>query len=83
VVPPNPEKWRKKQKKDVGVTKGWVKCATDLFAGASELREMRLLIQDNPSIIADLLDGQGYGPLEIRDYIKSCGGLIYDDIPGY
>jgi|KBSMisStandDraft_5_1062788.scaffolds.fasta_scaffold14342_2 hypothetical protein len=85
VVAPNPDKWRKKRdrKRDQGVVKGWVQKQAEMFAGAAELREMRMLIADNNGIIADLLDSQGYGPLELREYIRGCGGTIYDDIPGY
>lgn len=36
-------------------------------------REMLALIRENPEIIADLLESQGYGPPEVREHILSCG----------
>lgn len=80
-MPPNPEKFRKK-KNGNKQTGGWMKQQADMFSNATELREMKLLIADNPVIIADLLDGQGYGPLELKEYIAKCGGLIWDQAAG-
>lgn len=78
-TPPNPEKPRKRKNKNYKAS-GWVKRQQELFSTQTELKEMRLLIEDNPTIIADLLDGQGYGPFELREYITKCSGIIYDDV---
>ncbi len=37
--------------------------------------EMVRMIKDNPEVVADLLEGQGYGPLEIRDHILRSYGV--------
>ena len=66
----------KEPKKDSGVTKGW-KGQSDMFNGsASDLGKMVKMIRNNPFIIADLLESQGYGPLEVKDHIDKCGGYI-------
>lgn len=80
-TPPNPKKWRKKRGK-WGHGGGWLKEQADLWNNSAELRELKLLIQDNPAIIADLLDSQGYGPLEIRDFIRENNGIIFDSYLG-
>lgn len=65
-----------KPQKDVGVTKGWKQ--TRLFRGGDRpeptATQLKWLIQDNPAIVADLLDSFGYGPKELRDYIETAGG---------
>lgn len=70
-----PEATAKIPNKDLGVTKGWKK-STSFDAS---MHETIRLVKDNPAIIADLLESQGYGPLEIKDYIILAGGFVYDD----
>lgn len=41
----------------------------------SSYEEAVRLIKDNPEIIADLLEGQGFGSLELKDYILLAGGV--------
>lgn len=79
VTPPDPKEFKKE--KDLGVTKGW-RSRQPSFFGGTDLFEMRSMIMDNPAIIADLLDGQGYGPLELKEYIKQCGGNVYENYYG-
>jgi hypothetical protein len=62
-------------KKDLGVTK--------VFTGSkyytkykASYREAVIMVRENPEIIADLLEQQGYGPSEIRQHIQKTGGDI-------
>lgn len=73
VIPPT-------KKKDLGVTKTWnhenskVNNRSQYYYGS--YRDTVRMIRENPDIIADLLESQGYGPLEIKDYIELAGGKI-------
>lgn len=62
-------------KKDLGVTKGWKQ---DTAHSTGQWEAVRM-IRDNPLIIADLLETQGYGPLEIKDCIVRAGGYLHND----
>ncbi len=69
------------QKKDLGVTK--------VFRGNNGKRrrayaphETIAMVKSNPAIVADLLESQGYGPYELKDYIVMAGGFV-DEPPPY
>lgn len=65
-------------KKDLGVTKGWKQKRSGFFRGGDRPEptalQVKWLVQDNPEIVADLLESLGYGSKELRDYIETAGG---------
>jgi hypothetical protein len=72
--------------KDLGVTKvwnngGWGSHTVNGRKQNWAPHQTVKMVKDNPAIIADLLESQGYGPYEIKEYISMAGGIVDDDPP--
>ena len=69
---------RPNTKKDLGVTKlAPARSVTDdKGTRYSSYNDAIKLIKNNPGIIADLLEYQGYGSLEIKDHVNTYGGIV-------
>ena len=78
-----PEANKKVIKKDLGVTKVWRGGQHQRQKRAIAPAETIAMVKNNPAIIADLLEGQGYGPYELKDYIILAGGMADDVLPYY